>query len=334
MASITPSTNRALMPPASSLPRHQLVDALYRAPDTFDFTQAVRLLNAVNSHSSGKNRLSIHYKAAPMPDGDNHEIHAVNADFTGIQLTLAMSALSGVKGVIPDYIYEELLTSIHQEENGLQAFLDIFNHRLFEITYTLRTQRWLLLQHEHDNHVYDRLAKISGLPSHAKSLFRYTLLFGQNSRNVTILEQILNDYFELRIHVDVVHSEKRKLPVNAQSTIAKSTHLRNNNALGEGLLLGSQCEVPNSGIQVYIEPENRIQVKQLRSDHHLANSVKDIVRHYLKDDTPVMVYLLILRRYLGSPILSHHDHNAARLGEVDCLAPERYPDKKVKIRLR
>ncbi|MGF1776154.1 type VI secretion system baseplate subunit TssG [Vibrio nomapromontoriensis] len=355
----TSSVGTPLSPPASNRADRYLIDALHNDPQSFDFTQVVRLLTAHHNHPVKQsrlvklsdsvkhnhpvkssqpekrgNRLSIHYQAAAMPDGDTHEIYSVDSDHNGIHLTLAMSALSGVKGVIPDYIYEELLTSLHQEESGLQAFLDIFNHRFFEITYSLRTQRWLLLQQEQDAHIYDRLAKISGLPSHAKSLFRYTLLFGQNSRNLNVLSQILNDYFELQIHVGVIHSEKRKLPTNAQSTIAKAANLRNNNALGQGLLLGSQCEVPNSGIQVYIEPIDRQQVKQLRSDHRLASAVKDIVRHYLKDDTPVMVYLLILRRYLGSPILSHQQQNAARLGEVDCLAPERFPDKKVKIRLR
>ncbi|WP_331709184.1 type VI secretion system baseplate subunit TssG, partial [Neptuniibacter pectenicola] len=80
---------------------------------------------------------------------------------------------------------------------------------------------------------------MSGLENSNRHLIQYTMLLGQNSRNIRTLEQLLNDYYELKISVQVTPYETRKLPEAATSNIGKSVRSRKNNKLGHGLLIGS-----------------------------------------------------------------------------------------------
>ncbi|MCG9625120.1 type VI secretion system baseplate subunit TssG [Vibrio mediterranei] len=309
------------------------MNGLCNQPDDFEFAQAIRVLQSYCSDNP-QNRTRLKLESEVIPSGDLSDVSQVEVTNRQIRLSIAKTALSGVYGVIPDYIYEELLEALHQEDEGLKAFLDVFNQRQFELTYKQETRAWLLLQNEQNNKLNTTLYHLSGLENSNRHLIQYTMLLGQNSRNLRTLEQLLNDYYELKISVQVTPYETRKLPEAATSNIGKSVKSRKNNKLGRGLLIGSCCDVPSASIKVYIEPQNRHEVEQLKRDSRLANDVKSTVQHYLKDDTPVTIYLLILRQHLNAPVLSSNALTSAKLGEVDCLAPERFPQSKVRIRLR
>ena len=71
-------------------------------------------------------RITLELKAEAMPIGDCADISYFSVKNNLITLRLAKEALFGAKGVIPHYIYEELLSALHNGDHALKDFLDVF----------------------------------------------------------------------------------------------------------------------------------------------------------------------------------------------------------------
>lgn len=298
-------------------------------PKRYDFTQAMRLLHRLKQVSSSP--ISLELKSEAIPTGHPEEIQYFSFKNNGAKLRLAMTALSGVKGVIPNYLYEELLSSLHREDHALKDFLDVFNQRHFEISYHANIKRWLLLEQEQAPELITLLNNIADL-GESHDYLQYSLLLSKQNRNLGTLQQILNDYFPYAIDVKCKSHERRQLPADSLTRLGSAEHY--NSAAGQGFLIGSTCLAQYNHLQLFITPKQRSEFEEIQSDQMLACTMRDLTQHYLRDSTPISIYLIVKRSYLERPILSSDASKAARLGEVDCLAPERNPVETVKILLK
>ncbi|MFM2589854.1 type VI secretion system baseplate subunit TssG [Vibrio sp. TBV020] len=307
-----------------------VVKDLSQNPQQYDFAQAMRLLSHFISNSEERVRLVL--KAEAMPTGDAHEIQYFSLKNNKAKFRLAKQALSGVKGVIPYYIYEELLLALHDDDHALKDFLDVFNQRYFELVSQLESRQWLLVQNELSPEKTQMLHQIAALKKEHSHLFQYSLLLNQHSRNLGSLEQILNDYFPYEIDVVAKHFERRQLPQDSLTRLG--THSSYNSRIGKGFLIGKTCLTHFTHLLVSIKPANEQELTDIQNDLMLANCMKEMIQHYLKDNTPVSIYLEVKRSYLARPQLSSNINQAAKLGEVDCLAPERKPQQRIRILLK
>ncbi|MBU2898824.1 type VI secretion system baseplate subunit TssG [Vibrio hepatarius] len=307
-----------------------LISDLSQYPQQYDFAQAMRLLSHWINQSP--TRVKLELKAEAMPTGDASEIQYFSLKNNRLKLRLAKQALSGVKGVIPNYIYEELLSALHRDDHALKNFLDVFNQRYFELVSHLEAGAWLVVQNELQPQKTSLLNNLAALSkSHAK-YFQYSMLLNQGQRNLSTLSQILNDYFPFDINVSTKVNERRQLPYDSLTRIGKDAHF--NSRVGHGFLLGKTCLTHFSHLLVYITPKTESELVTIQSDPLLAKHMKEVIQHYLGDNTSTSVYLNVKREYLNRPRLSSNKHNAAKLGEVDCLAPERKPQQTVSILLK
>lgn len=298
-------------------------------PEQYDFAQAMRLLTRLMAKSPRKIQLQL--KAEAIPTGDPHEIQYFSFKGNKAKLRLAKQALSGVKGVLPNYIYEEMLTALYREDHALKDFLDVFNQRHFEITYRLDAQSWLLVEKEQSPQKVELLQHLAALHQQQQGHFQYTLLLGQQSRNLSVLAQLLNDHFPYHIEVKCKLSERRKLPSDSLTKLG--CHESYNSRIGQGFLLGSTCTAHFNHIQIFVTPKSLREFSALQADKQLGNVMKQLAQHYLRDNTQISIYMTVKRAYLERPVLSTQTIIAAKLGEVDCLAPERNPNKTMKILL-
>ncbi|WP_367986509.1 type VI secretion system baseplate subunit TssG [Vibrio sp. NTOU-M3] len=296
----------------------------------YDFVQAMRYLLQLQSHSEQK--ISIQLKAEAMPIGDGDEIQHFSLKGNKAKLRLAKQALFGSQGVIPNYIYEELLAALHNEDHALKDFLDVFNQRYFEIDYRVESQKWLLLEKEQNHQKFELLNHLSALHTQHRAYFQYSFLLGQQSRSLSSIKQILNDYFPYSIDVTCQLHQRKKLPHNSLTRIG--TREEFNSRAGKGFLLGKTCLAQFNHLNISITPASRSEFKQIEQDVYLGQTMMDIVQHYLRDNTSVSIYLNVKRAYLQRPTLSSSAQIAAKLGEVDCMAPERKPEQSVRILLR
>lgn len=298
-------------------------------PKRYDFTQAMRLLFRLKKHSPSN--INLQLKAEAMPTGNPEEIQYFSLKNNTAKLRLAMTALSGVKGVIPNYIFEELLAALHREDHALKDFLDVFNQRHFEITYRANIKRWLLLEQEQAPYLVGLLDNIADLDTKYDFL-QYALLLSKPSRSLTVLNQIINDYFPYSTKVECKPHERRQLQVSSLTRLGSSEQY--NSRIGQGFLIGNTCLAQYHHLQLFITPKTRNEFEEIQADAALAPSMLELTQHYLRDNTPISIYLIVKRSYLERPVLSADAAKAARLGEVDCLAPERNPNETVRILLK
>lgn len=307
-----------------------IIKDLSQNPQQYDFAQAMRMLSQFIENS--ETRVQLVLKAEAMPTGDASEIQYFSLKSNKAKFRLAKQALSGVKGVIPYYIYEELLLALHDDDHALKDFLDVFNQRYFELVAELESRQWLLVQNELNADKTQLLHNIAALKDEHAHLFQYSLLLNQNSRSLTGLEQILNDYFPYEIDVTTKHFERRKLPSDSLTRLGASQAY--NSRIGQGFLIGKTCLTHFTHLLVSIRPANEQELSDIQNDAMLADCMKTLIQHYLKDNTPVSIYLEVKRAYLARPKLSSNMNQAAKLGEVDCLAPERKPQQRIRILLK
>ncbi|MDN3610122.1 type VI secretion system baseplate subunit TssG [Vibrio ostreicida] len=307
-----------------------LINDLTQNPQQYDFAQAMRLLT--HWMNKNPNRIKLELKAEAMPTGDASEIQYFSLKNNRLKLRLAKQALSGVKGVIPNYIYEELLLALHSDDHALKDFLDVFNQRYFEMVSQLEVGAWLIVQNELSPAKTSLLQHIATLKKSHGKYFQYSMLLSQGQRNLATLKQLLNDYFPFDVSVAMKTHERRQLPADSLTRLGQNEGF--NSRVGQGFLLGKTCLTHFSHLIVHITPKTENELISIQSDPLLAKDMKELIQHYLKDNTPTSVYLNVKREYLNRPRLTSNKYNAAKLGEVDCLAPERKPQQIVSILLK
>lgn len=307
-----------------------LINDLKQHPHQYDFAQAMRLLTHIKKSST--KRLKIELKAEAMPSGEASEVEYFSYTQDSAKLRVAKQALSGLFGVVPDYIYQEMLSALHNDDHALKDFLDVFNQRQLELTALLEQAPHLLIQQELNPEKSQLLRHLADLKQQHQGLFQYSLLFNQGHRNLATLEQILNDYFPYQMSVATKAHERRQLPKSALTRLGTQPNF--NSGIGQGFLIGKTCLIHNHHLKISIQPANQKQLNQIRLDTQLADHIRQLIRHYLRDTTPISIYLQVKRAYLAKPMLSSNSQRAAKLGEVDCLAPERKPQQRIQILLK
>ena len=314
-----------------------IASRLLSQPQKFDFIQAVRILNTI-SHakgvSCGNEGIDVKLSADPMPKGAPSDVTQIDQSQQQITLSLGLEALSGCKGVIPDYLYAEMLHSLHQDERALQAFLDVFNQRYFELKASLECSGNLLLRDEKEGLLSQHTSRLSqqaalasmfALPTmkgkaHEQSTLRYGLLLGNKSRSLSGLKQLLCSYFSLDVTPRVLPSALYRIRSSHQTKIGGLQG--RNHKLGQGFVLGSKGEQAYKSIEITITPKTKDEYLGLLKNNQLALVMKQLIRAYLKDNTEPKIYLYVKRDFIDSPVLSI-GKQSVRLGEANCLAPER-----------
>lgn len=320
--------------------KQTIAKQLIQQPERFEFQQVVRLLQAMGRTGE------IQWAADAMPHGGDDQVMAFEAMGSVNKITLCMEALSGARGVLPDYLYEELLASLHDEEESLNDFLDIFNHRYYQILHRSRVNESLLIREEQQaretsrpqesvsgNHCLTQLSALPGMASDDRSgLLRFSVLMGLKVRSISSLRQLLSEYFPYKIHIKVTPERKQRLTASSFTRIGASQ--AQNNRLGLGFLLGKHCSLNFQQLQILIEPASRQEFVQLKNDQNFSQTIYTLVRAYLRESADVLFYLYVKRAFLSLPVLSVNAATAVHLGESNCLDPKAKPEEYQKILLK
>ena len=318
-----------------------VVKQLLQQPEAFDFVQAVRVLRSL-SQQDGR---SIRWLSEPIPEGDPNDVTRIEHLGHEVKVHLGLESLSGCKGVIPDYLYAELLASLHQDDNALQAFLDVFNQRYFELLGHLESSASLMLRDERErslNIAQKRLSQLGALSEllalpkkkaggYDASVIRYGLLLAGKSRSLSGLKQLLCSYFSMDIRLQAHRSQVYRVALCDQSRIGQ--RLGQNNSLGHGVLLGKTGTQSFRSIEVFITPRSRKEYLALLDDHQFARAVEALMATYLRESVKVKMYLYVKRAFIDAPLLKK-GQQSFRLGEANCLAPDRRPQDYRKILLQ
>jgi type VI secretion system protein ImpH len=239
-----------------------VTDVLFERGWEFDFFQAVRLLaqifperKQVGSHARPSEEivrfgawLSMAFPASAIdlieqtPDSDKPP-----------QMTVTFLGLTGIQGVLPAYYTERLMAKKGGKQEALAHFFDLFNHRFVSFFYRAWQKHSLPALYESaatagqspdlfSRALYDFAGMgIDGLRGRMQvpdeALLRYVGLIAQAPHSAMALRGILQDYFNVPVHIDQCLGSWYELDDADRAYLAPDLE---RNQLGVGAFLGDK----------------------------------------------------------------------------------------------
>ncbi len=244
---------------------------------SFSFFQAMRLLKSFISENDEVARLNTDVNidnlkinpklslAFPMADIDKVEF---DKDSGKYNLTANILGLYGTGSPLPTFYTEDLFDDISKGNNTAKDFLDIINHRLYELLFAgwskYRSMQKIV---EEKSRIHaDILFSLIGMSEETLrndfqdpvELLRYTGLFAMGPRSSSGLETILNDALG-GITIKIIQAVKSKgiIPDDQKALLGLST------SLGVNSQLGSECIKSNGAFRIEIGPVSDREYREL-----------------------------------------------------------------------
>lgn len=318
-----------------------LIEQAQEEPESFDLVQLVRVLNRHFSKVAKPFELII--EADPMPNNIAAEISDLGLNGQKAIISSSKTSLTSGHSVVPIYIYEELLTAFHEEQYALADFLNIFNDRYFKLYVRTVEKTHLLLTDEIDRYLNSSsfqqkhhkkaqvqlascLAQLSALPDEVevKNWLGYSMILGSPHRSLDDLQQVIADYFSIKVSIDSGQLNKYKLDQESWTRLGVRKPLNNqekndkfsaqNNQLGRGFLLGQRCWLSKQRVNITLEAESQKQLKYLVDDSAWSRELANMTRSYLRDKTEIAIFLKAPDSWFQSIQLSVNIEKTVRLG--------------------
>lgn len=256
-----------------------LIDELLASPWSFDFFQAVRLLNAYASHSpTGALAVSEHIRfansvALDFPSAELQSICALEdpidverggtPDFV---VTTRFFGLTGALGSLPLH-YTERVTEAERlsDDSAIRAFYDMLTSRAVELFYLAWRKHKLALMYEADpdRHFTPLLLAFCGLGqdalrdrmSHApggvsdESIAHFAGLIFQRPLSAHAIQRILSAYFNVGVTLKQFHGGWCAASPTQLSKLGSGASV-----LGSGAFLGERVWQRDLSVQIAIGP--------------------------------------------------------------------------------
>ena len=334
---------------SSWLSIYPIISELVQDPKSFDFVQAMRLLELIGSVSK---RSSV--AGAVRKSGENSK--KINARFVNdyrlrfpvaaitkassiddytMQFTVSGFGYVGAVGVLP-YSYSYLVNLSESNKNhGLKAFLDIFEHRSVELFYRASSKYRITIGYDRGRFGdTDRFKKtLEGLIGFRftniqnrlsipdENLLFYSGYFSSNQKTIFALENILSLELGLKVYVIPFSGRWIKLDIHDQTSISAGKESGNYNRLGLDAVLGERVWSVQNCFRILVGPINEERIYPLLPDGPDDIQIRDIVETYCGKEYEYEVQLLIEAKSV--PIarlgLSGDALNQCRLGQVSWL---------------
>ncbi len=304
-----------------------LLGALIDSPQSFDFFQAVRVIKKYLHSQENDGRLV--FKSNPSLSYPTSDIVRLNVSQTSdllieqFELLTSFLGLTGQNGILPDHFSELLLERIGQKDLGLQAFLDIFHHRLMHCFYKIwESGRFFVTYEQSQKDALNNgiLGLISGLSGQVKltndsisttenSLY-YSGLYSQNSRPSDALKSILADYFE--VPVSIYHFVPEWVDIDKTERSFLSHEAAAQNQLGVNTIIGQRvCHVQNH-FEIEVGPVDYKQFLQLLPSGKMLMKIRDMVRTFVGNEHDFHLRLILNKQEVPKCCLSRRQ--TKRLG--------------------
>jgi type VI secretion system protein ImpH len=305
---------------------------LQKEPWSFQFFQAVRLLQRARGHRRPVGEFAKPDEEAVRFNTDNaltfppSEIHDIDWTNPGQpRLVVSFMGLTGLLGVLP-YCYTELVIErIRAKDRTLQAFLDIFNHRIISFFYRAWEKYRFYIVCERGNpdqfarHLLDLLGLgTAGLQDRQavldSSLVHYSGLLSLQPRSATALRQILNDYFEVPVEIEQFAGSWYPLGVDAQCCLSDRNSV--SQKLGEGAVVGDEIWNQQSRARIRLGPLSLERYLDFLPTGTAYEPLRALTRLFSNDLIDFEVQLILKRDEVPPCELGSEGDEAPQLGWV------------------
>ena len=307
-----------------------LMVRLLDSPQKFDFFQAVRLLETMRSSSEdqGKSTHALLGHAGP-PQSESVRFRGIptlsfpasaicNANQTcddidgspqQLELAVAFLSLFGTQGSLPRHYTEHIIERVREGDFNMLEFLNLFQHRsisfLFRAWAKHRLPPAVELGRLHSresrvDQVTALLLSLCGLgtsslisQSHIDSDFvaYYSGHLSRPQASAESIQQILSDYYSIRVEVREFVGRWIPIPVTSQTSLAKSP--RSNANLGANAVSGARTYDHTSTVRVLLGPLNRHEFQRFLPGAEDYEQLCQITRYMLGMEFDFEVQLVL-----------------------------------------
>lgn len=308
----------------ASITRYQnppVTDALKDEPYSFDFDQAILVLEHMHKHkqTDAKNffqplgeSLDLSHEALTIKSHVSFstpasELQKLDINQEKPALWINFLSLAGVLGPLPTPYTEMVIDRTRAKDTSFRDFLDIFNHRVASMWHRLHKKvhvgiAQVLPQHSSIGKCLLRLAGIShekiinGTELSESALLSYQNLFWKQPHGTLGLEQMIRHHFNVKTKVhEFIGAWRQACP----SEITRIGIINGQwNTLGENVILGSKCWDQMAGIRIDIGPLNwkrfcEFLPIQTHANKHYYLLLKDLSRMYVGIDLSIKAKLIL-----------------------------------------
>jgi type VI secretion system protein ImpH len=304
------TVSKAAPPPHVSERYWQVYDILKREPWSFQFFQAVRLLERIfpGRQPVGRFvppgteviRLHAHHDTA-FPAS---QIQAIEIDEAPAHMYINFMGLHGPMGTLPLYYSEMIRERLRQKDRTMLAFFDLFNHRMISLFYQAWEKYRFIIAYERGerDRFSARLMDLVGLGTKGladrqavkdDAILFYTGLLSLHTRSALALENIIADYFDVPVRVEQFVGAWYSLEPSNQCMFDDGDSF--SEQLGVGAVVGDEVWDQQSGIRVILGPLPLHRYVEFLPEGSAYEPVRALTRFFAGDQTDFEIQLVLKR---------------------------------------
>jgi len=289
-------------------------DGLLAEPYRFEFFQAVRLLERIYTDRAPVGRFDdpqaevVRFKAHHSLSFPASEIYDIKPPLetasgtTAADMTVTFMGLTGPMGTLPHH-YTTLLIDpgTRNHVKALKEFLDIFNHRFISFFYRAWEKYQFPIAYERgDGDAFSQyLYSLIGLGTKGlqerfsftdEVFLYYSGLLAQRPRSAAALESILQDYFELPVHVEQFTGEWFLMNPDTLTGLGTANH-----QLGVSAVLWERIFDPPARFRVVAGPLSYERFAEFLPNGTAYAHLVELTRFFAGDDMNFEVQPLLRR---------------------------------------
>lgn len=318
-----------------------LTELLFQYGFDFDFFQAVRLLAFLHPEHSLATGLgqpvdeAIRFSTASSMAFPASAVQNIERDPQGlIRMTVNFLGLTGPQGVLPSFYTEYVIARQFEKDRSIQAFFDIFNHRLIALFYRAWEKHHFTVACEREQlhpsgerrftqYVFDLVGMGTNrlqnrLRVEDDALLFYSGLIAQRPHSASALAGLLQDYFGVPVEVEQFIGRWVDLE-EANRSYLHSNALRNK--LGWGAIAGDQVWNQQARFHVRLGPLTLSRFRALLPGTAAFRKLRELTRFFAGQAIEFDFHLILKAQEVPFCRL---DENAPRLGWDSWLKTEEF----------
>jgi type VI secretion system protein ImpH len=306
---------------------------LRQVPFEFQFFQAVRLFERLNPERAPVGRFVpparevVRFKAhqsLPFPASEIQRIEWPEPGSGKVPaLVVNFFGLTGPQGVLPLYYTEFVIHRLRAKDTALAEFLDMFNHRMLSLFYRAWEKYRFIIAYERGER--DRFSSIllsliglgtEGLQDRLAvqddALLFYAGLLSLLPRSATALQQVLSDYFEVRVQVDQFVGAWYPLEESIQCRIDRNSPY--SEQVGEGAIVGDEVWNQQCGARIQLGPMPLRRYLEFLPVGSANRPLREIAKFYARREVDFQIQLVLERNEVPACELGQTGDRSPLLG--------------------
>ncbi|MDM7920745.1 MAG: type VI secretion system baseplate subunit TssG [Pyrinomonadaceae bacterium] len=325
-----------------------LKDNLFEEPYRFEFFQAARLVELINSEKRrvGGGALpgeeAVRFRSRVTLDFPSSEVHQIleqdeaAGDAPHLEMHVNFMGLVGPSGVLPVHYTELVLDRIRHRDTSMWAFLDIFTHRIVSMFYRAWAKyRFPVAYERGEDEFTSYLFDFAGLGTRGlqgrmgledESLLPYVGLISQKPHSASAVSGILADYFGVGAKIEQFYGQWLEL------TTEDVTHLgKANSTLGYTALIGARVWDQQSKFRVVLGKMSFAKFQAFLPSGSAYKSLQSIIRFLCGPEFDLDVKLKLEAKQVPSLVLTTRAVRRPQLGWTTWLKskPFKHDDEQV-----